>query len=282
MANETILLVEDDEDMGMLIRHVLKAAGYNPTWTKDGVQAIMLAKQIQPHLIISDFMFPAGGGAAFHQRVRMFAHTASIPILIFTAIPQEVVRLTVAWDANTHYHAKPYKRQEFVDAVGAILGGQCSINVTASPVEEKLTSNTETTAQATILVVEDDKGASALLRHALESHGYTVVEANESSDAMRKLGLEERQSSAAPLKPDIIILDVVLPGMDGYTLNAHLLQNDRTKAIPVLIVTAKRGMKEVFQTSANVVAVLEKPLDAGVLRKHVNEILAHAHKLRVG
>jgi len=127
---------------------------------------------------------------------------------------------------------------------------------------------------ATILVVDDEKDVVGLVKFMLEKEGHKVVEAYNGKEALIKVGLEPAENNTAPIRPDLIILDIMMPIMDGYTVNTRLQQNELTRSIPVLVLTAKGQMRDLFEIAPNVAAYIEKPFDPKSLRERIREILA--------
>ncbi len=115
-----------------------------------------------------------------------------------------------------------------------------------------------------ILVVDDEKDVVELLKFLLEKDGYTVITAYNGREA---LGIAQSD------RPDLILLDVMMPEMDGYTVQTQLLDNPATKSIPIIILTAKGQLRDVFALAANVKAYLEKPFDPKTLRAKIQESL---------
>ena len=106
----------------------------------------------------------------------------------------------------------------------------------------------ESRHMATILVVDDEKDTVALLRYMLEKDGHKVLEAYDGEGALIAVGLDPAggENEAPPVLPDIILLDVMMPKMDGYSVYARLQQSARTQNIPVVVLTAKGKMCGVF------------------------------------
>ncbi|HVE14340.1 MAG TPA: response regulator [Elusimicrobiota bacterium] len=122
---------------------------------------------------------------------------------------------------------------------------------------------------ASILVVDDDPDVVNLLRILFEKTGYSVEEAMDGAQVLSRLGLEPPRPGAA--RPDAIVLDVMMPNVDGYTVARRLAEEDRTKGIPVVILTAKGQMRDLFSSCPNVAGYLEKPFDPAALQKMVAE-----------
>lgn len=127
--------------------------------------------------------------------------------------------------------------------------------------------------RAAIMVVDDEPEIVTLLRFVLEKEGYTVFDANNGQVALERLGVEP--GTPADRKPDLIILDIMMPVMDGYALNMRLQSNPATKGIPILVLTAKgQKMRDLFEMAPNVAAYVQKPFDPKMLRELIAGILA--------
>jgi CheY-like chemotaxis protein len=125
---------------------------------------------------------------------------------------------------------------------------------------------------ARILVVDDEPEIVTLLRFVLEADGHEVSSAAHGLDALEKLGVEPAKDEL-PL-PDLIVLDIMMPVMDGYELNMRLQTEARTKDIPILVLTAKgQKMRDLFEMAPNVAAYVQKPFDPKMLRELISGIL---------
>jgi len=126
---------------------------------------------------------------------------------------------------------------------------------------------------ATILVVDDEPEIVTLLRFVLERDGHTIMEAGNGQIALERLGVEPAAADAS--LPNLIILDIMMPVMDGYALNNRLQRETRTKSIPVLVLTAKgQKMRDLFELAPNVTAYVQKPFDPKMLRELITGILS--------
>lgn len=124
---------------------------------------------------------------------------------------------------------------------------------------------------ARILLVDDERDVVTLIKFMLEKDGHTVISAYDGAEALAKAGIEPRDETA--VIPDLVILDVMMPVMDGYTVCARLQEDARTKAVPVLVLTAKGAVKEDFMPDCRVTEHLEKPFDPKALRELVAGLL---------
>ena len=118
---------------------------------------------------------------------------------------------------------------------------------------------------AKILVIEDDPGASRLASYALEFEGYKVITAMNGLD-----GLKKAQNDG----PDLIILDVMLPGIDGFEICRRLRTDEKYKDIPIIMLSAKVQESDKatgLKVGAN--EYLTKPIDPHDLITHVKNLL---------
>jgi len=118
---------------------------------------------------------------------------------------------------------------------------------------------------AKILVIDDEKDVVELLKFLLEKDGHSVATAFNGKEGL---------SCIDKAKPELILLDVMMPEMDGYTVQNNLLQNPDTKNIPIIILTAKGQLKDVFSMAPNVKAYMEKPFDPKSLREKIKQSIA--------
>ncbi len=124
-----------------------------------------------------------------------------------------------------------------------------------------------------IMVVDDEPDIVTLLRFALEADGHKVVDAGNGQIALERLGLEPVNLELS--LPDLIVLDIMMPVMDGYQLNMRLQTEPRGKDIPILVLTAKgQKMRDLFEMAPNVAAYVQKPFDPKMLRELIAGILA--------
>jgi two-component system phosphate regulon response regulator PhoB len=122
------------------------------------------------------------------------------------------------------------------------------------------------------MIVDDERDVVTLVKFLLERDGHLVSSAFDGAEALAKLGVEPA-NPAAPV-PDLIVLDVMMPILDGFTVSGRLAGNERTKNIPLIILTAKGEMRDLFQGNASVARYLEKPFDPKNLRESIIATLA--------
>jgi putative two-component system response regulator len=121
------------------------------------------------------------------------------------------------------------------------------------------------TNSPTILVVDDEERNVKLLKTLLNAEGYATLAANNGNDAL---------TIAAAEKPDLILLDVMMPGMDGFEVVAQLKADQRTRTVPVIMVTALDDREsKLHALEAGAEEFLSKPIDRADLRVRVRNLL---------
>ncbi|MBI3566286.1 MAG: response regulator [Elusimicrobia bacterium] len=118
---------------------------------------------------------------------------------------------------------------------------------------------------ARILVVDDEPDVAVMLKFMLEKDGHSVSTAGNGLQALEVLGVEPADASKAV--PDLAILDMMMPGLDGYGVCVRMFEDPRTKAIPVIMLTGKDDMRELNHRAPNVAAHVSKPFDPRSLRE---------------
>lgn len=121
-----------------------------------------------------------------------------------------------------------------------------------------------------VMVVDDEKDVVYLIKVLLEREKLEVVEAYNGLEAYNKLTAEGPER----VTPDAMILDIMMPEMDGYTLQTKLQEIDGPNRIPIVILTAKGQMKDLFELSSNIFAFVEKPFEPKNLIKIVKDAIA--------
>ena len=124
---------------------------------------------------------------------------------------------------------------------------------------------------ANILVVEDEPNMADLLKASLEAKSHSVKTANDGAQALEILGVEPLQPST--FHPDLILMDIVMPVLDGYSTARRLQEEPSTREIPIIMVSVKRQMKEQFEILPNVKAFVDKPFVLEELLQQVADLV---------
>jgi DNA-binding response OmpR family regulator len=119
-----------------------------------------------------------------------------------------------------------------------------------------------------ILVVDDDRSIVEILQFLLSKEGHAISVARDGKE-----GLEMAQKE----RPDLIILDVMMPEMDGFTVSGTLFKDPDMRRIPILILTARGNAREILELVPNVSQYMEKPFEPEILLQNVRKLLSLAH-----
>jgi two-component system phosphate regulon response regulator PhoB len=121
MAQPTILVVEDENDIRELVEYNLKQAGYKVLCAKDGLEATEILRGQRPDLVVLDIMLPHIDGREVCRRIRQDRQTRNTPVLILSALSEETDRIVGFEIGADDYLTKPFSTRELVLRVGAIL-----------------------------------------------------------------------------------------------------------------------------------------------------------------
>jgi CheY-like chemotaxis protein len=118
----------------------------------------------------------------------------------------------------------------------------------------------------TVMVVDDDESVLSFLSFSLKGEGFTVLEARNAEGALRLLNSQD---------PDLILLDIMLPQMDGFTMCKALRENERFSNVPILFITAYADPSSLQKTAdAGAQGLIEKPIMFGELYVQILDALA--------
>lgn len=124
---------------------------------------------------------------------------------------------------------------------------------------------TDERAQPVVLVADDEEDIRELIVFRLENSGYTVIEAHDGAEALELARSE---------KPDLAVLDVMMPKMDGYELTQRLREDEATRRMPIILLTARTQEADVEHGfSAGADDYIRKPFSPEELRSRVQAIL---------
>lgn len=130
-------------------------------------------------------------------------------------------------------------------------------------------ANTDEKIQHTILLVDDDPILLDTVADLLTVVGHVVIKARDGAEALERLAI---------MHPDLIITDILMPGIDGYELLRHVLHHPEWQKIPLVFLSARWRENEILEAmSRGAAAFLTKPFDAEELFSKVNEIIGNTH-----
>jgi CheY-like chemotaxis protein len=205
-----VLVVEDDPKAAELLVHYLRSAGYRTELAKDGEQALEKAKRLQPVAITLDVLLPRLDGWDVLTQLKQDNKTAHIPVVVVSVLDERSRGRALG---AADYFVKPVNR----DALIARLQRYTF----TSKVKER---------EVKVLLVDDDPEALDVMANMLEPLDFTIIRAESGEEGIRL---------ARQRTPDLVILDLLMPGLSGFEVVKVLKADLYTRAIPVLVVTAK-------------------------------------------
>ena len=228
-ARATVLVIDDDLTARELMTSYLVQQGFTVVTASTGIEGLKQARELHPIAIMLDIIMPDLDGWTVIAALKGDPTLADIPVIIVSIVDED--RRGVALGA-AGYLTKPIERDKLLTVLA-------DFRRAGRP--------------ATVLIVEDDNGQRAVARDILSAQGWIVREV-----ANGRLALESLQEAL----PDVILLDLMMPEMDGFQVVAEMQANPAWRNIPVVVVTAldlsaedrqrlNRGVKHIVHKNAS-------------------------------
>jgi DNA-binding response OmpR family regulator len=237
-----ILAIDDDPRVLELLARNLRKDGYTVVGAAGGNEGIRLARELHPFAITLDIRMPDRDGWSVLCELKADPALASIPVIVITVEENEKLGYVLG---ASDYLVKP---------------------ISFKSLREILVKHQQAGRSCLVLVVDDDKGTRALLSESIRKAGWRVREAENGRVALDLLAEE---------KTDLILLDLMMPVMDGFEFLEELRSRKSSQFPPVVVVTAKDlTPQDVQRLEGNVLQVLHKgsySLDdlVGEIRKRI-------------
>ena len=200
-----VLVIDDDETVRDLMRRVLSREGFDVVTASDGQEGLALARELRPSVITLDVMMHEMDGWSVLQAIRADPALADIPVVMLSILDEKQRGFALGASA---YLTKPVDRARLAAAL--------------EPFKAK-------GANQRALVVEDDEPTREMMRRLLIGEGWMVGAARNGRDALARLTEDT---------PHLILLDLLMPEMDGFEFLAKLRERPEWEFIPVIIITA--------------------------------------------
>ncbi len=224
-----VLVIDDDATVRDLMRRFLSREGFDVVTASGGKEGLKLAGELHPSVITLDVFMPDMDGWSVLQALKQDAVLSRIPIILMTISDEKQRGFTLG---ASGYLSKPVDRARLAELLDRFK---------------------EPTATASVLVVEDDQATRELMRRLLVGEGWRVSVAANGREALERTKAE---------RLDLILLDLMMPEMDGFEFIAEFRKNPEFSTTPVIVVTAadlspaersrlNGGVQHILQKSAS-------------------------------
>ena len=221
-----ILVIDDDPDVRQLLERYLSGEGFRVATAAGGEEGLRIAREVQPRAITLDVMMPGMDGWSVLSELKKDPHLAQIPVLLCTILDDK--NLGFALGAS-EFLTKPVDRGQLVALLRKHAHG---------PSPRK------------VLLVEDDPVSRAMLSRLMQNEGWVVIEAENGRVALERMARE---------RPALILLDLMMPVLDGFDFVNELRKDEANRTIPIIVVTAMDLTPEDHRRlSGHVEAILRK------------------------
>jgi CheY-like chemotaxis protein len=228
--NEKILIALSDQTLTDLIQQKLFSHGYTTVTAKSGEEALQKMQSEKPALVLLDLVLPGKSGYDVISEKSMDRMITKIPLIVVSnaGLPVDMNRLPSAPGIVKDYLIRPHvDPEEVLEKVRGAIGSPAVIT-TSAPANTASASAAGGSAGKKILWVEDDKFLGSILFKKFEASGHTVLPATNGDEAFAIL---EKQT------PDIIILDILLPGLNGFDILQKIKGMEKFRDIPVIMLS---------------------------------------------
>ena len=203
---ERILMIDSDPEMLLLEERALEGTGYWLVGARTAEEGLQMARDLQPAVILLDVTLPEMDGWRVLHRLKTDPQTASIPVVMHSIVDDKLLGLSLG---ATDYLIKPVEREHLLSALDRLAGHDQA---------------------APVLVVDDDEGIRQMLTEMLHAEGFATAQARDGHEAL---------AVAVAQPPRVILLDLLLPDLDGFAVLGRLRGLPQTRQVPVVVLTGR-------------------------------------------
>lgn len=212
-----VVIVEDEQILGDILLNKLYGEGYRAYWELDGEAGLNRIREVKPDLILLDVIMPKKDGYEVLEEIGKDKELKKIPVIVISnsGQPVEIERI-LRLGAKDYIVKAQFSPEEVLDKVRKLIGGD----------EGKEKPKPAAGGSVKILIVEDDPFLSSLAAGRLEKEGYKVKVSVDGAQALKSIEEEI---------PDLVLLDIIMPGMNGFDVLRSIRGNPKTKDLPVMV-----------------------------------------------
>ncbi len=293
IASRLILLVDDDQDLLTALSGGLRQRGYEVAVALDAVAAMSAAVRLKPNVVVLDVGLPGGDGSVVMKRMHALPQLAGVPVIMMSGRDPERYRDEALASGASGYLTKPLEIDDLVIAIRVALGEDVGLDAAAAQggaagdrlgdilkdmglvTEEQIASALARQGEGTsvpsalagkiVLLVDDDEDLLVALAAPLRRQGFDVIVATDAVTAV---------STAVKQPPDVVIMDIGLPGGDGMMVMQRLHSLPQLAGVPVIMLSGRDPEKHRDEAlAAGAAAYLAKPISPEALSAAAVEAL---------
>jgi PAS domain S-box-containing protein len=237
-----VLIVENDRELALRLRRRLESEGHQVLLAGSGGDGLWLAREEQPQLIALDLLLPDMDGFTVLEQLKEHPLTAAIPVIILSVSTETDNGYTLG---AVDYVIKPFNESELFDSI------------------LKAMSQQDEDRPGKLLAVDDDPDILSFLEQTLSYQGYQVTTATGGREALDQVN---------EIQPDLILLDLKMPGIDGYEVIRRLKAEEATRPIPIIVITASpldKNRDKVWVLGMGTNRYATKPLSIEALAREI-------------
>lgn len=265
-----IALVEDETVLSQVLENKLKKEGFEVFVAMDGEAGLEIIEAMRPDLILLDILMPKIDGFGVLTKLSQSPELSKIPVIIISNSGQPVeIDKALALGVKDYLIKAEFDPQEVLEKI------KKQLNLTNTPqeqsnVEEQLNNKPVNIKDFQILLVEDDNFLRDLIYHKMAKEGFNVEQGLDGEDGLRK---------AIELKPHLILLDLILPGIDGFEVLKKIREDESISKVPVIILS-NLGQKDDIDRGMRLGAtdyLIKAHNTPGEIIEKVKEVLARIY-----
>ncbi|MGD2062496.1 MAG: response regulator [Nitrospirota bacterium] len=269
MPTARILSIDDSPTVLKLIEMICQNVGYEIHLARNGREGVERAIQVHPDVILVDFIMPEMNGLQVCKALQENPTTREIPIILVSSKGEAVGDKFVETLGVKHYCTKPFQADDLLAKLAEVLGEAAVPPPAEQPASASAAAGEPPAAArkgaSTVLSIDDSPTILRLVEMILSHAGYDVHTAADGSAGV---------AMAKELHPDIVLVDFIMPGMNGFQVCKALRDDPDTAAIPIVLVSSKgEAIGEQFVETLKIEHYLTKPFQPEELVAEVQRIL---------
>ncbi|HNO86221.1 MAG TPA: response regulator, partial [Anaerolineales bacterium] len=244
-TKKRVLVIDDDPDAVYLLQETLNTNEFEVVGARSGMDGHRLARQLMPDAILLDILIPDKDGWQVLHDLKVDERTANIPVILLTIVDKKALGFRLGASA---YLLKPLNPREVIDTLSRVTKkiGRTHIHV---------------------LVVDDDPHIPDMLKQILPASEFDLRSAEDGVQGLEAIAMSV---------PDVLLLDIMMPRLDGFGVIKRLRANPATRELPIIVISAKELTDdEAARLKESVAFIMRKQGFDG--EKLVEEIRSVAH-----